>query len=573
MILGLEASVGDMSLYFDDDVDLKGVERLWILDRDERNTIALCSFPWKTVWFHLTTDSSTGRPTGQVQHIPESDVQDRTLAAAVVSCTVPQASVEPKVSSVVHDRAILQVTTSQIAIIAYDGATAKLRPIHTVSLTSASTACIDPLTRLLVLVADNAARDGDATTNSSLLLYRIDSGAPQLLSRVATSTVNFDATCIAISQMPTPSSGSPTPGTNILIAVGSSEGYIELFDVTQGEGVRPLRRFELAMQGSSDLGIGVESICAITLPSDDADRLTLIAGHRNGQVTLRQLRYRDGDLRLVGDQSLTLSTLSPVNLLGLPLDPNVVYAHCGTSMYCMEMAAPGRAFHISQVYLTDPYDLALEHTAIEAWCQVSSDAKGPLQHRLVALSGSRLLAGLVDRSPHAIPLRRSIPGTPNKMFYSEGLDTLVVSTTVNHMDEHAGKRYAISTLYCMKPFHCTSVAIKTEDQQPHLVGFQLDPGEKALALAPSLLKAADREHHLIIAGCSVTEELEADRGIELKETGSLRWFTLDRGRLKCVKTSHEKFAVAAVCDAGALGFLYGSGRILKRRYYKVAEKS
>lgn len=531
---GLDACTRDISLYHDFEADLKGVRDMWILHLDKQIPHILLSFPWRSVWFGLETEGMD-RLTGGLRHLPDCDLDQPTIAAAVLEAG-PSHDDDEATSYLKRKSFVVQVTPSRVHLLSLDRKSAMPQQARHEDICRSPVACIDAERHLLLLATESGRQ-------RALVVHLLAIHGDKLLSDSKPLMIDFDATCALFLNEGHSTLSSRKTKYKSLVLVGDDRGALHIFELLSNLRLHRIGVFGVSEMDHDSPGEGIESVSVIKSRSDDT-YLKILSGHRNGRISIYQIDLTSQSLefeqRALAD-AVHLGTQS-VHLLEYGISASSILARCGSSIYSLDFAVPeaGRP-RITSVYFTDPNNPAFQHGSLNALCQVQEAPESRLKHRLIGLSSSIFLCGLiVDQVPKPLPVRRPIPGTPGIVDYFGQMDMLVAGTTVNYVDEDACKRYAISELLCIPSPRANLRTIKLEDDVSDMLRFQYPPGERLHCVAQQPL---NDDRCVIVAGSSIRYEVETDRGVQCEERGQLRWFNVKERHgvrsIECVKESKE----------------------------------
>lgn len=529
---GLEASTRDISLYADLEADLTGAQNMWVLHLDQRIPHILLSLPWKSVWLGLETEN-IDRLTGGLHRLPDCDLDQRTIAAAVLEADSSRHG-DGADAFVRQERFIIQIMPSRVTVLALDRKSAIPQPMQHQDIDTSSVACIDAARHSILLANATAGRQ-------TLVVHRLNICRDELLSDSKPLPIHFSATCALLFSRERFLEPSTKPAWSSLALVGDACGALHVLEVSSD-----LQLCLMGRLGSSEMehdshGEGVESVSVIE-SCRQADCLEVLTGHRSGRLSIYRIKVTSQAHAVEQQSQISLCLGSqPVHLLEGGISNSSILARCGAAIYDLDFSIAGdKTPRITNVYFTDPNDPTYQHGSLDTLCSVQGAPRSRLKDRLIGLESSTFLCGLVDLVPKPLPVRRAIPGTPNIIEYLDKMDMLIAGTTVNYVDEDACKRYAISELLCMPSPKAHLPAIKLEDDVSDMLRFQYPPGEKLHCVAQQPL---DEDRCVIVAGSSVRYEVETDRGIQYGERGQLRWFNIRERHgiptVECVKESKE----------------------------------
>ncbi|KAK2737691.1 hypothetical protein FQN57_007439 [Myotisia sp. PD_48] len=376
---------------------------------------------------------------------------------------------------------------------------------------------------------------------------------------------NNEPTCLAINKI---------KGATFLF-VGTGDGKISVYAVTQSEGIYHLFDRELIMADSGDEDPHVcESMRFIQGGDHWSRQFTLLCGLRSGNLVALTLQFTPTgeEFDLVQSPFHKLGD-TPVRIKGFDYDPSFVVVSCGVGFWKLSLPKDLETQYVlDKIWITDQNNPARMQPHVEIFYCVDPQhlaLTGGLEKTLMCVSGKQIFACSLGTITKAVPRSVPVPGSPKRLIYSEYLKKIVVAYNTAEYETFTGytKRWIRPRIGFLDPNEESMTPVTDTSSGSELdasgeIRVSSPPtgasGEKITALLDWRFSGEDgKEYHLMVLGTSHPLAIQKGRVIYIKTRPSRH----AQGCIDCiVKTVHVyDHSVAAIAAFGSSSLIFAIG--------------
>ncbi|KAL3461485.1 mono-functional DNA-alkylating methyl methanesulfonate N-term-domain-containing protein [Aspergillus heterothallicus] len=341
------------------------------------------------------------------------------------------------------------------------------------------------------------------------------SGAGPTLSDVVTPFgINCEPVCMLIEILPI--------GT--LIVIGTGDGRLLVYRLD--DSVKPLLDVAVTVEDDSDISKAINGLAMITDSSEEFSKTaTLLCGLRSGflimfNVTMNSdragspIELRQAALRHLGFTSVKIQGQGNIALLT-----------CGNGFWQATRNPRDEASDctIQRIWITDQNNPAYYPKVLQSFSKMSTAAPVPnsLSESLFCVADGQLMVCTLDSTVKPIPRRINLPGSANKVAYSQHLKCLVVSYTQTMLETDVDpvKRYTRPHIEFLDPdlqYPLDDSVEDTETQKYKPWRPQGAAGEKISCILEWTPRKGDEEYHFIVLGTARRNQPDRGRVIFLQ---------------------------------------------------------
>ncbi|KAH8700452.1 mono-functional DNA-alkylating methyl methanesulfonate N-term-domain-containing protein [Talaromyces proteolyticus] len=293
----------------------------------------------------------------------------------------------------------------------------------------------------------------------------------------------------------------------IFLFLGSGEGRIDCYELHQRE-VLFLGGFTLSLTGDDLLKV-IESMSIVTW--QDADNTFLLCGLRSGLLVPVGITLDTESLETSFDSKQYPEHRLGQTVVKLSRKDKTVVATCGSGFWCISnINADTLDFDLQQIWITDQNNPAYAQKSVDVFTVIdrpTESSSTTLDGSLVCISDGQLLICALDRFAKAIPRKIDLPGSANRITYSEHLQSLVVAYNITEtVESETGpvKRYTRPYLeFIYLDSHNSNLLSSQSSQQdgdPNLWRPSGSSGEKITCILDWMPENNGRKYHFIVIG-------------------------------------------------------------------------
>ncbi|KAL2871075.1 protein thtA [Aspergillus lucknowensis] len=362
-----------------------------------------------------------------------------------------------------------------------------------------------------------------------------------------------------------------------LIFIGTGDGRLLIYDIS--DDIRLLLDIVVTVENDDDISKAIDGLAMIAHASETPlNTATLLCGLRGGflvmfSVTINvdsadsPLDIRQAAVRHLGFTSVKVHGRGDIGLLT-----------CGNGFWqvtCSAGHGPSDCV-VQRVWITDQNNPAYYPKTIHSFAMMGSataDVNG-LSGSLFCIADGQLMACTLDYTVKTIPRRINLPGSANRVAYSQHLKSLVVaySQTALETDTDPVKRYTRPYIDFLDPdsqhsFDGRLNDLDTQGNKPWRP--QGAAGEKISCILEWTPRKGDEEYHFIVIGTARRNQSERGRVIFLQAS---RDSTLD-SQIECSVKYIHKFEgpVYSIVPYGDFTLMVSTGHEIVALEPKVAQ--
>ncbi|KAL2848682.1 mono-functional DNA-alkylating methyl methanesulfonate N-term-domain-containing protein [Aspergillus pseudodeflectus] len=335
-----------------------------------------------------------------------------------------------------------------------------------------------------------------------------------LSSAVSPFAIDCEPICMLIENLP----------VGILIFIGTGDGRLLVYRL--GDGAQRLLDVAVTIEDDDDLSKAINGLAILTHTSKNNFRsATLLCGLRSGflvmfSITMSIDRAESPiDIRQTALRHLGFTS---VNVQGTG---GIVLLTCGNGFW-QAACSPGDDASdctVQRIWITDQNNPAYCPKIIQSFAMMGTAAAGDkgLSGSLFCIADGQLMACTLDSTVKPVPRRISLPGSANRLAYSQHLKCLVVSytQTVLETDTDPVKRYTRPHIEFLDP----DVQYPLDDSIEETQAPKSKPwrpqgaaGEKISCILEWTPKKGDEEYHFIVVGTARRNQPDRGRVIFLQ---------------------------------------------------------
>ncbi|KAL2822566.1 mono-functional DNA-alkylating methyl methanesulfonate N-term-domain-containing protein [Aspergillus granulosus] len=311
-----------------------------------------------------------------------------------------------------------------------------------------------------------------------------------------------------------------------LIIIGTGDGRLLVYRLGDSDGVKHLLDIAVTVEdGDDDISKAINSLAIITnAPEISSHTAVLLCGLRSGFLVMFNVTMNDDradspiDIRQAALRHLGFTS---VKVQG---QGNIVLLTCGNGFWQVTRSPGDEASDctVQRIWVTDQNNPAYHPKIIQSFAMMSTvaDANG-LSGSLFCIADGQLMACTLGSTVKPVPRKISLPGSANKVAYSQHLKCLVVSytQTVLETDADPVKRYTRPHIEFLDPdlqYSLDDSVEDTETQKSKPWRPQGAAGEKISCILEWTPRKGDEEYHFIVIGTARRNQPDRGRVIFLQ---------------------------------------------------------